>query len=119
MAHFAKIVDGIVTEVIVVDTSDILDADGNESEAIGKTFCTNLFGGNWVQTSYNGTFRKNYAAVGHTYSEQLDGFIPPSPYPSWTLNEETCVYDPPIPRPVTDEYFQWDETNQEWSIGND
>tara|TARA_B100000768_G_scaffold181570_1_gene205113 strand:+ start:909 stop:1277 length:369 start_codon:yes stop_codon:yes gene_type:complete len=117
MAHFAKIVDGIVTDVIVVDNSDILNDDGNESETIGKAFCTNLFGGNWVQTSYNKTFRKNYAGLGDTYDETLDGFISPSVCPSWILNETTCKYEAPLEYPSdTENHYMWDEDNQQWII---
>lgn len=119
MAHFAKIVDGIVTDIIVVDNTDMLDGDGNESEAIGKAFCTGLLGGDWVQTSYNATFRKNYASIGAVYNETLDGFIYPKPFPSWVLNETTCQYDPPVARPIdTEVFYQWDEDNQVWSEVN-
>ena len=74
-----KIESNLVTQVIVVDNSDILDEDGNESEAIGVQFCADLLGGTWVQTSYNGTFRKNYAGVGDTYDSTRNAFIEPSP----------------------------------------
>lgn len=114
MAHFARIVGSLVTEVIVVDNSDILDADGNESEAIGRAFCTDLFGGDWVQTSYNDTIRKNYAAIGDSYNETLDAFISPSPFSSWLLNEDTCKYDPPQPFPDDGNPYYWDEENLIW-----
>lgn len=67
MAHFAKVENGIVTEVIVVNNEVILDENGIEQEEIGKQFCSDLFGGEWVQTSYNGTFRNKYASVGMTW----------------------------------------------------
>jgi len=116
MAHFARIEDGIVVDVIVVDNSDILDDDGNQSEDIGKAFCTNLLGGNWLQTSYNGIIRKNYASIGDVYNETLDAFIYENPFPSWVFNETTCQYDPPVARPTdTKVPYQWDEDNQVWA----
>ena len=117
MAHFAKIEDNLVTQVIVVDNTDILDGDGNESEAIGVQFCADLLGGTWVQTSYNGTFRKNYAGVGDTYDSTRNAFIEPSPYPSWILNETTCRYEPPVARPEEDVSYRWDEDTTSWVEG--
>jgi len=116
MAHFAKVEDGIVTDVIVVGNSDILDADGNESEAIGKAFCTNLLGGNWVQTSYNASFRKNYAGIGDVYDEDRDAFIQHKPFPSWTLNETTCMYEAPEVYPDDENYYSWDEDTKSWEL---
>jgi len=114
MAHFAEIDQkGVVTRVIVVNNSDILDESGNESEAIGRNFCSNLLGGNWIQTSYNRNFRKNYAGIGHKYDSTMDAFIPPKPYPSWVLNNETCVWESPIPMPSDGECY-WNEEKQEW-----
>jgi hypothetical protein len=118
MAHFAKIDENnIVIQVIVVDNSDILDEGGNESEAIGVQFCKDLLGGNWVQTSYNANFRKNYAGVGDTYDSTRNAFIEPSPYPSWILNETTCRYEPPVARPEEDVPYRWDEDTTSWIKG--
>jgi hypothetical protein len=79
MAHFAKIGENnIVEQVIVVNNSDILDSNGNESEAIGVQFCHDLLGGTWVQTSYNSSFRGVFAGVGFTYDEANDIFVPPA-----------------------------------------
>ena len=94
MAHFAEIdsnLDNVVLRVIVIGNEDILDENGEESEALGIAFCKNLFGEEteWVQTSYNNTFRKNYAGAGWMYDEGRDAFIPPQPYPSWTLDDDT------------------------------
>ena len=90
MAHFAEIdPQGIVLRVIVVHNNELLD-NGVESEAKGIAFCQSLFGGNWVQTSYNGNIRKNYAGVGFTYDRQRDAFIPPRPGDLWMLDETTC-----------------------------
>lgn len=96
MAHFAELDNtNTVTRVIVVDNNDILDADGNESEEVGKQFCQQFGAGPWVQTSYNGNFRKNYAGIGSTYDPVRDAFIPKQPFPDWVLDEETCRWRPP------------------------
>lgn len=91
MAHFAKInSDNIVEQVIVVHNNELLN-DGIEHESKGIEFCQNLFGGDWVQTSYNGTIRKNYAGIGFTYDPTRDAFIPPKPIEGdWIFNEDTC-----------------------------
>jgi len=116
MAHFAEI-DGssIVTRVIVV---------ADEYEADGENWCNALLGGTWKQTSYNtyggthssgGTpFRKNYAAIGFTYDAVKDAFIPPQPYPSWTLNESTCIWETSVVKPVDDNVYRWDEDTLQW-----
>lgn len=91
MAHFAKLNDdNIVTEVIVVNNNELLVND-IESELKGILFCQDLFGGNWVQTSYNGSIRKNYASIGYSYDVDRDAFIPPKPTEGdWVLDEDTC-----------------------------
>lgn len=112
MAHFAQIENGIVTQVISVANEELLD-NGVESEAKGVAFCVNLLGGDWKQTSYNNRIRKNYAGVGYTYDEGRDAFIPPQPYPSWGLNEDTCLWEAPVPMP-TDAIYFWDEPTTSW-----
>jgi hypothetical protein len=77
MAHFAKIEDNIVTKVIVVNNEVLLDSEGVEQEALGAAFCEELFGGTWVQTSYNGNFRGTYAGIGYTYDPVADVFVAP------------------------------------------
>jgi hypothetical protein len=116
MAHFAELdANNIVTRVIVVGNADTRDAIGIEHEHIGVAFCQRLFGGTWKQTSYNGNIRKRYAGVGYTYNEELDAFITPQPYPSWTLNNETAAWDPPVPKPDDDgKFFVWNEETQAW-----
>lgn len=112
MAHFAKLDDNnIVQQVIVVDNNVLLQ-DGVEIEQLGIDFCKNLLGGNWLQTSYNSNFRKNYAGIGFFYDSIKDAFIPPKPFPSWVLNEETCRWEAPIPKPHLLTY--WDEESQRW-----
>ena len=107
MAHFAEIdQNNVVLRVIVV--SDTLEAQGAE-------WCHDTFGGTWVQTSYNGRIRKNFAGIGFTYDPARDAFIPPNPgYPSWTLDEATCQWVPPVPKP-TDGMYVWDESTLAWS----
>ena len=114
MAHFAEIgLNNVVLRVIVVANEELMD-NGQESEAKGAEFCRNLLGGTWVQTSYNGNFRKNFAGAGFTYDQNRDAFIPPKPYPSWNLNEETCQWEPPVPRPADDKRYLWDEPTTNW-----
>lgn len=95
MAHFAELSeDNVVLRVIVVN-NDVLQDNGQESEAKGIAFCRQLFGAdtNWIQTSYNRSFRKNYAGVGHIYDLTRDAFIPEKPQgDGWTLDEELCVW---------------------------
>ena len=116
MAHFAQIDEqGTVLTVIVVNNSDILDENGQESEAIGKQFCTDLLGGEWVQTSYNNNFRKQYAAIGGSYDRVNDVFIVAQPYPSWSL-DENFDWQAPVPYPDDNGDYGWDEDNQQWTI---
>lgn len=119
MAHFARLnASSIVQEVIVVNNSDILDPDGNESEAIGIAFCQSLFGADtiWRQTSYHAGFRKNYAGIGFYYDTDLDAFIAPQPYPSWTLDPETCQWQAPVPMPTDGRAYNWNESLLRWVV---
>ena len=114
MAHFAEIDgNGVVQRVIVVGNKDTSDASGVEKESIGKAFCERLFGGNWVQTSYNGNFRKRYAGIGYKYDAALDAFIAPQPYPSWTL-DANADWQAPVPMPTDGKMYAWDEAAQAW-----
>jgi hypothetical protein len=117
MAHFAELgLDNIVKRVVVIHNNELLDGDGVEQESLGVAFCEQLFGGTWVQTSYNGNIRKNYAGVGYTYNSSLDAFIPPQPYASWTLDETTCQWQAPVAMPVDDNFYAWNETDQTWDL---
>lgn len=117
MAHFAELDENnVVLRVIVVHNNDCLDANGNESEAVGIGFCSKLFGGNWKQTSYHGNIRKNYAGVGYTYRADIDAFVPPQPYPSWTLNTNTAQWEAPVPYPTDGKRYTWDETTLSWVV---
>jgi hypothetical protein len=114
MAHFAELdVNNIVIQVIVIHNNELLD-NGVESEDKGIKFCQSLFGGNWIQTSYNGNMRKNFAAIGYTYDEELDAFIPIKPFESWILDEEYCQWNPPIPYPADEKDYHWDELTTSW-----
>jgi hypothetical protein len=104
MSHFAKIDnDNVVTRIIVAE-QDIIN-----SGLVGEP-------SRWVQTSYNNTFRKNYAGIGYSYDETRDAFIPPQPYPSWVLNEDICRWDAPTPMPVDDQMYMWNEDTQAWDV---
>jgi hypothetical protein len=115
MAHFAQINDdGQVLQVIVVHNNELLDESGQESEAKGVEFCRSLFGGTWLQTSYNGNIRKNYAGQGFTYDTGRDAFIPPKPFASWLLNESTCRWEAPVAMPSDGKDYLWDEPTVSW-----
>ena len=135
MSNFAKIgLNGKVIQVLSVHNNELLDSNGIEQEVNGINFLTNLTGwAIWKQTSYNtyggvhqlgGTpFRKNYAGIGFTYDEDRDAFIPPKPFPSWVLNETTCLWESPIPEPTltqeqidNNNYYRWNEQNKTWDL---
>lgn len=109
MSHFAKVENGLVTQVIVAEDDFIAELPGV-----------------WVQTSYNTyggihhlggkPLRKNYAGIGHTYDEQRDAFIPPKLYPSWVLEENTCLWTAPIPMPTDGKDYGWDEETLSWKV---
>jgi hypothetical protein len=119
MAHFAEINENnIVTRVIVVHNNELLVGD-TESEQKGIDFCEGLFRHrNWVQTSYNGNMRYNFAGVGYTWDSENNAFYAPQPYPSWSLNED-YKWEAPIPYPEDgspEKIYQWNEENQEWKV---
>ena len=119
MAHFAKLdKDNNVIEIVCVNNIETLTSDGSESEMMGVAFLIRWSGGysNWKQTSYNGKIRKNYAGIGYKYDAQRDAFIPPQPFPSWSLNEETCLWDPPVPMPTDGQIYNWDEATASWVV---
>jgi len=99
LAHFSRLDENnVVTQVIVVANEDTTDTNGVEVEEIGVAFCKKLLGAetNWKQTSYNNNFRVRYAGIGYSFSEELNAFIAPSPFPSWTLVEETADWVSPL-----------------------
>lgn len=114
MAHFAELDENnVVKRVIVVDNKDTSDANGNEVESIGVAFCQKLLGGNWKQTSYSGSIRKNYAGIGYTYRADIDAFVAPQPYPSWVLDAD-AQWQAPVPMPTDGKMYSWDEAAQAW-----
>jgi len=117
MASFTKLDDNnIVLEVLALSNDVINDLPFPESEPLGIAFLTEWSGGytNWKQTSYNKSFRKNYAGIGFTYDAVLDAFIAPKPYSSWLLNTETCQWQAPVPYPNDGKLYSWNETTQSW-----
>ena len=111
MAHYAKVSNTLVTQVIVAEP-EFFDTFVDSSP------------GEWIKTSYNTSggvhsegntpLRKNYAGVGYTYDTARDAFIPPQPYPSWVLDEDTCIYEAPTPYPTDDLMYSWDEDTTSW-----
>ena len=118
MAHFAELdSNNVVKRVIVVSNSEITDGNGNEIENDGILYCQRLYGDDtrWKQTSYNSNMRKRHAGIGMIYNQELNAFISPKPYASWTLNYDTAEWDPPIPHPESEtEKYAWNEENQSW-----
>jgi hypothetical protein len=116
MAHFAQLDNNnTVIQVIVVNDNDCKDSEGNESEAVGAEFCQKLFGGRWIQTSYNHKIRKHFAGIDWKYDEQLDVFVSPKPFDSWALNESTGDWVPPITYPTDGKDYVWDEASKNWA----
>jgi len=116
MAHFAHLEDGVVISVIVISNGDAPDPAPTNSEPLGQAFIVDILGlpGVWMQTSYSKAFRKNYAGIGYTYDPDRDAFIPPKPFESWVLDEDTCLWEPPIPYPDDGQMYRWDETTVSW-----
>jgi hypothetical protein len=115
MAHFAELDDNNkVKQVIVVHNNELLDESGNESEQKGIEFCVNLFGGRWIQTSYNANFRKNFAGVDSFYDPIRDAFISEKLFESWILNEDTCDWEAPVPYPTDGKIYEWNENILNW-----
>ena len=115
MANFAELdLNNFVIRVVVVNDEDCIDEFGKESELIGIDFCKSILGGNWKQTSYNSSFRKNYAGVGFYYDEKRDAFIPPKPFNSWILDEDLCRWTPPVNMPKDSKTYLWNEEILNW-----
>lgn len=119
MAHFAELDENNkVLRVLVVNNTDILDQNGQESEIVGAEFLKNIFGQNtiWKQTSYNANFRVRPAAIDYYYDENYDAFIAPKTYNSWTFNEEDLFWQPPIPYPNDGNDYVWNESLLQWDL---
>ena len=114
MAHFAQIADdGTILTVTVISNEVLTDEDGVEQEQLGKDLCQSLFGGTWVQTSYNNNFRKQFAGIGFTYDKAKDKFIAPQPYPSWSLDSNDD-WQAPSAMPDDGKLYYWDEDSKSW-----
>jgi len=103
MSHFAKVENNIVTKVIVAEPEFF------------NTF-VDTSPGEWIQTSYTGAIRKNYAGIGYTYDKARDAFIPPKPFESWLLNEDTCLWDAPVAMPDDGQMYTWNEETTDWDL---
>lgn len=107
MSHFAELNENKNVIRVIVAEQDFIN-----SGAVGDSF-------KWVQTSYNGNFRKNFAGIGYSYDSTRDAFIPPQPYASWILDEDTCQWEPPVPLPsarLEGEIYDWNEEELNWVI---
>jgi len=118
MASFAKIdSNNKVVQVVKVNNA-VIEVDGVEDEATGVAFLENLFGVQsgytWKQCSYIGAIRKNYPGKGWTYDSERDAFLYEQPYPSWTLNETTCKWEPPVMYPDDGNSYNWNEETLQW-----
>lgn len=117
MAHFAELdQNNIVLRVIVISNEDLIDGNGQEQESLGIQVCHNIFGAdtNWVQTSYNSTFRKKYAGIGDKYDVAANVFYPSvAPHPSWVLNSN-FDWEAPIPMPSDGKGYTWNESTLSW-----
>jgi len=108
MAYFAKLGTGnIIEQVISINNSVITDSNGVEQEQLGVDFINKLYNTRdvWKQTSYNKTFRKNFAGIGYQYDQARDAFIEPKPFNSWILNEDTCIWKAPVDRPDNENIY--------------
>ena len=113
MAHFAKLGTGNIIERVEVVSNDIAT-----NEQAGVDFLNNLYGtrDTWKQTSYNGNIRKNFAGIGYTYDQTRDAFIPPKPFTSWTLDEDTCLWEAPVAYPDDGQDYEWNESTKQWDL---
>lgn len=116
MAHFAKLDDaGVVTDVIVVNNSDIGDLPFPESEPVGIEYLNSFLPpATWKQTSYNNNFRVRYASIGYTYMEQYDAFVPPKPADNFVFDEQRLLWVPPVPYPSDGLAHYWDVSLNKW-----
>lgn len=118
MAHFAELDENNIVIRVVVVSNDVIQQNGIEEESLGIDFCQNLFGGNWIQTSYNGNIRRRYAHPGFAYNSELNAFIGPKPYPSWSELSPEGDWLPPTPKPSElpnpGHFWAWNESTLSW-----
>jgi hypothetical protein len=118
MAHFAKLGIGNIVETVIVVSNDIAITEQAGIDFINKLYNTRDV---WKQTSYNNNIRKNFAGIGYQYDQTRDAFIPPKPFNSWVLNEDTCRWESPIPLPSDASFekrYNWNEQIQNWELIN-
>ena len=113
MAHFAKLGTGNIVEQVIVVSNDIAITEQAGSDFINKLYNTRDV---WKQTSYNNNIRKNFAGIGYQYDQTRDAFIPPKPFNSWILNEDTCLWNAPVAMPTDDNKYTWNEQTLSWDI---
>jgi hypothetical protein len=113
MAHFAKLGTGNIVEQVIVVSNDIAITEKAGVDFINKLYNTRDV---WKQTSYNNNIRKNFAGIGYHYDQTRDAFIPPKPFNSWILNEDTCLWNAPVAYPTDGNRYNWNETNLTWDI---
>ena len=113
MAHFAKLGTGNIVEQVIVVSNDIATTEQAGVDFINKLYNTRDV---WKQTSYNNNIRKNYAGIGYSYDQTRDAFIPPKPFDSWILNEDTCLWEAPVAKPEDDNEYNWNEEKTSWDL---
>ena len=113
MAHFAKLGTGNIVEQVIVVSNDIAITEQAGVDFINKLYNTRDV---WKQTSYNNNIRKNFAGVGYQYDQTRDAFIPPKPFNSWILNEDTCLWNAPVAMPIDDNNYKWNEQTLSWDL---
>jgi hypothetical protein len=116
MAHFAKLGTGNIVEQVIVVSNDIAITEQAGSDFINKLYNTRDV---WKQTSYNNNIRKNFAGIGYQYDQTRDAFIPPKPFNSWILNEDTCLWNAPVAYPQDDNKYRWNEQTLSWDLVED
>jgi len=116
MAHFAKLGTGNIVEQVIVVSNDIAITEQAGSDFINKLYNTRDV---WKQTSYNNNIRKNFAGIGYQYDQTRDAFIPPKPFNSWILNEDTCRWEAPVAMPINDNKYKWNEQTLSWDLVED
>ena len=119
MSHFAKVVDGIVTTVLVAEQEAVDERPGEWIQTSYNTYAGKHYAPNSNDEDGGVALRKNYAGIGYTYDETRDAFIRPKPFDSWSLNEDTCDWDAPVDYPIDGEAYFWDEENQQWLLAFD
>lgn len=115
MAHFAEIgLNNKVLRIVVISDNELLDQYGKQQESKGIEYCHNIYGGVWIQTGKD--MRVNFAGIGYTYDTDLDAFVPPKPYNSWSFSIDTGRWMPPTDKPEDENGYEWNEETQTWDV---